>query len=242
MPDNGFSIIENVLDAKTIENCKQKVLQLDNQFIKKESDNIFHNKFGTFSEFRDPGELNKAYKKEVKKYNFILWDNFENAYISIAEKIKEHTGIECVYDDRLFFPGIRSFVPKKLGPFNSGIMGFHYDFNIYAVDWQWLLGIKVKNTITATVMIEVPDYSYFDIIEGTETNDPNVFGKNPSKEQVEFIIDRKKSILCEEGNAHFQWNHILHRMGEMNFSSLNQRRTTFQVCGVYDGDKIWLTI
>ena len=238
--DNGVTVLDNILDESMLSYCKNKIIELDSEFKKYETHFWFHNKLGSHTEFRGK-KINDNYLEEAKIYNSILWDNFKNVYQTIADKLSEHFKINCVYNQNIFLPGIRTFVPKVLGVMNDNADFFHYDYNIYIVDWKKILDKNITDTISVTVAIEVPDYSYFDYINGTQTNDPNIYSINPTREQSEKMMDRCVSILCKEGSATCQWNHTIHRMGKLKFSNLNQRRTSIQISGVYDGEKLWLT-
>jgi hypothetical protein len=241
--DNGITIIENVLDFDLIKYCQNKTSELASYFKVSDSDQWYHNKLGSHTEFRGKS-LRVNYLEEAQIYNPLLWQNFEPAYNVIAKKLSDHLQIECLYDKRFFLPGIRTFIPKKLGVLTLGEnnkAGYHYDYNILIPDWKMLLGKDILNTISVTVIIEIPDYSHFYYIKETETNNISIFSKNPTFEEAEAMLPRKEVVICKEGSAICQWNHIIHTMGDMKFSNLNQRRTTMQISGVHDGERIWLS-
>jgi hypothetical protein len=233
------TVIENILDQDMIAYCKNKTIELDYHFKSFDTPLWYHKKLGSATEFRE-ASIRDTYLIEAQKFNPLLWKHFKPIYNHIAKKLSEYTNIECVYDQRFFLPGIRTFVPKQLGILNKEL--YHYDRNIYVIDWKNLIGKEIINTISVTVIIEVPDYSHFYYLKGSETNDPLIFNQNFSRniEKLEPFLSGKTIIDCKEGNATFQWNHILHSMGPMKVSNLNQRRTTMQISGVHDGEKIWL--
>lgn len=236
---NDVTIIKNILNDSQLNYCKNKIIELDNYFEKNEKHQWYHNKLGSYTEFNKKIGVN--YKEKVNDYNPILWDNFKEIYLTISNKISDHLNIECCYDKNLFLPGFRTFIPKETGIMNSKLDMFHYDYNLYFVNWNEIINKEIKETTSITVCIESPEYSYFDYIQGTQTNEKNLYHRDFSEKEIYPLLENKVKILCKEGSATCIWNHVLHRMGELKFSNLQQKRTTMQISGLYDGEKVWLT-
>jgi hypothetical protein len=141
--------------------------------------------------------------------------------------------------------------PNILGTKNKNNEGFHYDCNVLFINYENLFGIKPLNIISSTIILEIPEYSEFDYLPDSKTNDPKIYfdyklntsfhgdisnSKIPNNFYDNKIIRRNKL-----NDLTFQWNFQIHRIGKSEYTNLNQRRTTIQLSGIHDGEKIWLT-
>jgi hypothetical protein len=170
-----------------------------------------------------------------------MWNNYSFLYEELKNKLSELTGIECDYHESLFLPGVRSFICKKpinLLPYDARKNNYHYDNNIHFVDWKHeILHKNILESISYTLVIDVPEYTNFNWLGGTETKDKNVFNVFKIKNAIENV----NVVPLEENDIIVQYNHQIHAMGDTKFTKLGQKRTSIQGCGLYDGEKIWLS-
>jgi hypothetical protein len=244
--DGYVTTIKNVLTPTQLQYCKNKVIELDQYFLKHENENCFHNRLGSFTEFKRK-EILENYRAMVQRYNPLLWEHFEEIYKALANNISNFLGIKCCYDkERLFLPGFRTFIPKKLGVLQAELKMFHYDRNIHNPNWEEIIGKKIDRSASITVIVEIPDYSFFEYIDKTQNNDYELYNKKiqgnvAEIEKIENLYEKIIKIRNYEGDAVFQWNHVIHRMGDLKFSSFDQKRTSIQISLLYDNEKLWLT-
>jgi hypothetical protein len=194
--------------------------------------------------------LNNNNVRDALYYNALTRPTFDFMYELIRNKLSNFLGIPCVYRDDILRPYIRIWNCKSLGDKKENDLGYHYDSNILFVDWEKRLGKKIINTISGTIAIELPDYSTFEWLDGSQTNDPKIYNDplmNTSIYTPEDcklspeLFNNRKTHVYKPGDMVIQWNHTLHRIGRMRYTSLNQRRITVQFSGMHDGEKIWLS-
>lgn len=203
--------------------------------------------------YKNKKELNDNYIRDSLYFNSLTRPTFDFLYEHIREKITDILGIECRYRDDMLRPYIRSWRTNQLGLLKDNNMGFHYDCNVLFVDYETMFKIKPINIISATIMLELPDFSYFEYLPDTKTNDPNIYFDNKlnnsfhSKniEERDLIPENYYSNkLCHKYKINdmvLQWNHMVHRVGKLQYSRFDQKRTTIQISGIHDGEVIWIS-
>jgi hypothetical protein len=249
---------ENFLSEKTFNETLETISKVDYEIFKFGNANYPCHYIGNSIEFlhkskykNDKGNLNQNYIKESEYYNNLTRPHFDFLYEEIREKLSSLIGIPCVYHDNMLRPYIRTWVPTILGTKNKNNEGFHYDCNVLFINYENLFGIKPLNIISSTIILEIPEYSEFDYLPDSKTNDPKIYfdyklntsfhgdisnSKIPNNFYDNKIIRRNKL-----NDLTFQWNFQIHRIGKSEYTNLNQRRKTIQLSGIHDGEKIWLT-
>ena len=252
--DNGVITKHNFFDRELIDKIKAVYLNDQSLLEKKKSfENINSYYIGyTINSplFVYTDKVESDYNFFVKKYNKILLDNFEFLYEPLQKKLSEVYGIECKYDsDRLLLPGIRLFKALKDCTQNyDNHKGYHYDRVLRDfVVWPKLFKNTIVNTISVTICLEKPEYTTFEWIDGTQTNDPKIYRNdqyNTINTSLRFLPEevfaRNKVFEYQIGSAALQWNQTLHRHGATIYKA-GQRRSTIQVSGIVHGDILWLT-
>jgi hypothetical protein len=255
----NIRFIENFLDKETIEKLKTDIRSssfnnvnstktVSMSCIGSAIEYLFGNDKKSFE--NNVKYLNDNYEKNVIEYNQQLSPKFDYLYEILKNKLSYVLNIPCEYRENILKPHIRIMYPEYTGVFRDNEVGFHYDSNILFLDWEKYIGKKIQNIISFTISIENPDHSGFDWVGGTETNDPNVYNSldlntthyiGKSKNLPDYLKDNKVAWTYKEGDCVLQWNFVLHRIGKISFSSMDQKRITIQGCGVHDGEKIWLS-
>jgi hypothetical protein len=260
LPYDGANVffLDSFLDNDTFNETLKVYKTCEKEQIKSKQLNVSY--FGNSIEILnekynfDRKLLNENYKKESQLSNGITRSKFEFLFENIKDKLTETFDIPCVYHDQMLRPYIRTWTPNELGVKNDSIWGYHYDCNILFINYERLFSIKPINVISLTIMLETPEYTEFDYLPDTKTNDRNVYfdfnlntthySKSPieeRKKKLEPFIKNKITHRYNLNDVALQWNFTLHRIGKMEFSNENQKRTTIQISGIHDGEKIWLT-
>jgi hypothetical protein len=237
--------ISSFLKKETLQKIKQtNEILFDSFYINRENDFMFHLKNGNWIEMSDPNEIQKnlnEYPIKKDKWNPFLWKHYDFMYNEIKISLSDYFKIQCDYHEKLNLPAIRIFKSKKEHQFFKYDM-LHYDKPYYEWD-KCIINKNIIYTISVTIIIDIPPdpgHSYFTYIPGTETQNYLKY-KMGQKLPIEYY-NNMINLKLEEGSAVIQVNHLFHGMGDLKFTESGQKRTSVQMFGLYDGEKIWLTI
>jgi hypothetical protein len=264
IPDNdsaSVEVIEDFLSKEVFDKTLQTVENSEKSLFKTVKQSL--TKLGTSIEFlypkydNDKNRLNDSYIEE-SIINNSNTKQFEFLHEEIRLKLSNLLNIPCVYHEFMLKPYIRIWQPTNeiLGiDLNDDDTGFHYDCNILFLDYAKLFNIEVKNVISGTIMFEFPDYSEFEYLPDSKTNDPKIYfdSKLNTSYHTKKLPPEKRNKIPQEflnnrvihryklNDLLLQWNFTIHRIAKIRYSNMNQRRITLQFSGIYDGEKIWLT-
>lgn len=264
LPNDSSNIFiqNNFLSKETLDKTLS-ILETENKELYKQSPKQKLYKFGNSIEYlhliecnNDKNLLNEIYIHESIKENEKL-RVFNFLHKELKEKISNFLNISCEYHPCMLKPYIRIWSPVEniLGvPLNDGNTGFHYDCNILFINYEKLFGIKPKNVISGTIMLETPEYTEFEYLPDTKTNDPNIYFDNKFnsswhsskvsaelRNQLDDFLDNRIIHRYSANDLILQWNFTVHRIGKMKYSNPDHKRITLQFSGIHDGEKIWLT-
>jgi hypothetical protein len=233
---------KNFLSTETLEKVRKKNEELIDLFeVFFDNESMTHYKLGSYTEYRKLELNEEIYISDREKTRNFMWDNYSFLYEELKSGLTKLTGIECDYHESLFLPGVRSFINKRpitIIPYNDKKNNYHYDYNIYFMDWEnEILHKKISESISYTLVIDVPEYTNFNWLSGTETKDKDVLTRFKIRNTIENVI----VVPLEENDIIVQYNQQLHAMGDTKFTKPGQKRTSIQGCGLYDGEKIWLS-
>ena len=199
---------KNFLSTETLEKVRKKneeLMDLFEVFVDNES--ITHYKLGSYTEFRKLELNEEIYISDREKTKNFMWDNYSFLYEELKSGLTKLTGIECDYHESLFLPGVRSFISKRpidLIPYNDKKNNYHYDHNIHFMDWEnEILHKKISESISYTLVIDVPEYTNFNWLGGTETKDKDV-----TKFKIRNTIENVIVVPLEENDIIVQYNRI----------------------------------
>ena len=264
LPNDSSNIFiqNNFLSKETLDKTLS-ILQTENKELYRQTSKQKLYKFGNSIEYFHLMECNND--KNLLNENYILQSIKENEklrifnflYVELKNKISNFLNINCEYHPCMFKPYIRIWSPleKIIGlPLNEENNGFHYDSNIMFINYEKLFGIKPKNVISGTIMLETPEYTEFEYLPDTKTNDPKIYFDDKfnsswhsskifaeSRNKLDDFLDNRIIHRYSVNDLILQWNFMVHRIGKMKYSNPDQKRISLQFSGIHDGETIWLT-